>query len=223
MFTVIGKQSLSPAIKRLDIRSDDLVARMKPGHFVALMADRFSRLAPFNVYDIDWRRKCISIVYEITDEDTRKMAELKINDEIFAVKGPYGVGYEPPKKSTVVFIGEEIGLASEDVRVVGVLDDTPSTASGYLVRPFVGFIPHPYPFRLDGFEIERVIALPLLPLMRHGEFREEVWDRGGTPHQVFFYEHGEDTIWGLTARILRDLVQILAGPLRAGGYLTLAE
>jgi len=118
---------------------------------------------------------------------------------------------------------EEIGLASEDVRVVGVLDDTPSTASGYLVRPFVGFIPHPYPFRLDGFEIDRVIALPLLPLMRHGKFREEIWDRGGTPHHIYFYQHGEDTIWGLTARILRDLVQILAGPLCAGGYLTLTE
>ncbi len=115
---------------------------------------------------------------------------------------------------------EEIGLAPDDVRLVGVLDDTLSTVSGYLVRPFVGFIPHPYTFRLDGYEIERVISLPLLPLMTESMFREETWNRNGNPHTVYFYEYGGDTIWGLTARILRDMVQILSGPLRAGGFLS---
>ncbi|MBF0122068.1 MAG: hypothetical protein HQL21_01505, partial [Candidatus Omnitrophica bacterium] len=55
MFTVVGKQSLNSITKRLDIRADDLVARMRPGQFVAIMVDSFSRLMPFNIYDIDWR------------------------------------------------------------------------------------------------------------------------------------------------------------------------
>ncbi len=49
---------------------------------------------------------------------------------------------------------EEIGLRPQDVAVAGVLDDAATAASAHVVRPFVGFIPHPYPFRLDTFEIE---------------------------------------------------------------------
>ncbi len=115
---------------------------------------------------------------------------------------------------------EEIGLRPEDVNVVGELDDTPATASAYIVRPFVGIIPHPYVFRLDSFEIERLITLPLHPLMASGQFRVEIWERNGQPHPVYFYDHDGDTVWGLTARILRGLVHILRGPLAARGLLS---
>jgi 8-oxo-dGTP pyrophosphatase MutT (NUDIX family) len=115
---------------------------------------------------------------------------------------------------------EEIGLRPEDVRMVGVLDDAPATASAYIVRPFVGFIPHPYAFRLDPFEIERVITLPLLPLLAANAFREEIWERDGQPHPVYFYDYEGDTIWGLTARILRALAHVLRDPFRARGMLS---
>jgi 8-oxo-dGTP pyrophosphatase MutT (NUDIX family) len=104
---------------------------------------------------------------------------------------------------------EEIGLRPDDVRVVGVLDDVSTAASSNAVRPFVGFVPHPYPFQLDVFEIECVIHLPLAPLFERDRFREEVWDRNGRPHSVYFYEYGEHTIWGLTARILKQFVEVV--------------
>lgn len=112
MFTVVGKQSLNPVTKRLDIRADDLVARIRPGQFVALMVDADSRSVPFNVYDIDWRRKCLSIVFQETDDVLRKLGGLKIHDPIFAVQGPYGRPCETDKKGTVLLIGEGMGMAS---------------------------------------------------------------------------------------------------------------
>jgi 8-oxo-dGTP pyrophosphatase MutT (NUDIX family) len=114
---------------------------------------------------------------------------------------------------------EEIGLRPRDVALVGVLDDTVTSASAHVVRPFVGFIPYPYEFRLDAFEIEQVIHLPLLPLIIDPRFREEVWERDGRPHSVFFYEHGGQTIWGLTARILKQFVEAVGAPLRGRGLL----
>lgn len=104
---------------------------------------------------------------------------------------------------------EEIGLQPHDVSVAGVLDDVSTAASSHAVRPFVGFVPHPYPFQLDVFEIECLIHLPLTPLFERDRFREEVWDRNGRPHSVFFYEYGAHTIWGLTARILKQFVEIV--------------
>lgn len=114
---------------------------------------------------------------------------------------------------------EEIGLSRGDVDVVGVLDDTVTAASSHVVRPFVGFVPHPYPFRLDSFEIEQLVHLPLRSLLEPNCFREEIWDRGGRPHSVFFREHDGHTIWGLTARILKQFIEIVGAPLRRDGWL----
>jgi 8-oxo-dGTP pyrophosphatase MutT (NUDIX family) len=114
---------------------------------------------------------------------------------------------------------EEIGLRPHNVTVVGVLDDTVTAASAHVVRPFVGFVPHPYPFRLDPFEIERLVHLPIRPLVETDCFREEIWERNGRPHAVIFCEHDGQTIWGLTARILKQFVEVVGMPLRRDGWL----
>jgi len=114
---------------------------------------------------------------------------------------------------------EEIGLLRSDVDVVGVLDDTITAASAHVVRPFVGFVPHPYTFRLDSFEIEQLIRLPLRPLLEPHCFREEIWERDGRRHSVFFHEHDGHTIWGLTARILKQFAEVVGTPLQRDGCL----
>ncbi len=114
---------------------------------------------------------------------------------------------------------EEIGLRSQDVEIIGTLDDTVTVTSRYVVRPFVGIVPHPYPYRLDPFEIERLIHLPILALLCGAPFREEIWERDGGPVTVFFYDHDGDTVWGLTARILKQFIEIVGRPLREQGLL----
>ena len=114
---------------------------------------------------------------------------------------------------------EEIGLRSEDVEIVGTLDDTVTVTSRHVVRPFVGIVPHPYPYRLDPFEIERLIHLPISTLLRGAPFREETWEREGGAVTVFFYDHDGDTVWGLTARILKHFIETVGEPLRERGLL----
>jgi len=115
---------------------------------------------------------------------------------------------------------EEIGLRPKDVEIVGALDDTFTASSQHTVRPFVGFVPYPYAFRLDPFEIERLIHLPISALLCGAPFREEVWEREGRPITVFFYEYDGDMIWGLTARILKQFVEVVGAPLRERGLLS---
>ena len=104
---------------------------------------------------------------------------------------------------------EEIGLRPQDVEVVGVLDDTVTVSSRHMVRPYVGFVPPGYVYRLDAFEIARLIHLSVAPLLEGAPFRVETWERDGQPVTVYFYEHGGATIWGLTARILKQFVEIV--------------
>ena len=49
---------------------------------------------------------------------------------------------------------EEIGLKASDADVVGELDDTPTTTSSFNISPFVAFVPHPYNFALNPYEID---------------------------------------------------------------------
>jgi 8-oxo-dGTP pyrophosphatase MutT (NUDIX family) len=102
---------------------------------------------------------------------------------------------------------EEVGIHPADVQIVGALDDTVTLTSQYVVAPFVGFIPYPYPFRVNPAEIVELIPLPLSTLCDRSCFREELWDRGGTKAPVYFYTVDSHVIWGLTACILKQFFE----------------
>lgn len=104
---------------------------------------------------------------------------------------------------------EEIGLPREAVEVLGVLDDTETKATRFVITPFVGLIREPVSYVPDGEEIEKVVEVPLEALLDPANFREEQWERDGALHPVYFYEHRGDVIWGATARILKQFLDLV--------------
>ncbi len=104
---------------------------------------------------------------------------------------------------------EEMGIQEKDVRILGELDDLCTVASDFCISPFVGVIPYPYPFKTNPWEIAEVIEVPLSVLFDETKFRQELHERNDQPVWVCFYEHEDHTIWGATARILRQLVELL--------------
>lgn len=103
---------------------------------------------------------------------------------------------------------EEVGIVPADVEILGVLDDFYSIHD-YLVTPFVGLLPADPRFRINGGEIERLIEVPLSHLRRPDIFRTEDWSWRGRQHPVYFYQWGGDEIWGLTAAILKQFLDIV--------------
>src|SRR3990172_10760635 len=55
---------------------------------------------------------------------------------------------------------EEVGINSNDVEILGELDDI-ETNTNFNISPFVGVIPYPYEFRINGIEIEKLLNIPL--------------------------------------------------------------
>jgi 8-oxo-dGTP pyrophosphatase MutT (NUDIX family) len=100
---------------------------------------------------------------------------------------------------------EEIGLQAEDVKISGELDDIMTLTSNYVISPFVAFIPYPYPFRADGREIKEIFSVPLSFLVEEANFRKD----------SYAYEYEGHVIWGATARIIRQLVELLRTESRA--------
>lgn len=107
---------------------------------------------------------------------------------------------------------EEVGLMTEDVQVLGQLDDELTIASNFIVHPFVGTIPYPYDFIINQNEVERIITVPL------DLFFEENSDRH--PDSIEFenftykgpaYIYDDVTIWGATAKIMKHFINIVNG------------
>ena len=105
---------------------------------------------------------------------------------------------------------EEIALPPDAVEVLGVLDDMETFATQFVITPFVGRITAPVAFQPDGHEIEKVIEVPLPALLADGSFRVEEWERDGVLRPVYFFDYHGETIWGATARILKQYLDLIA-------------
>ena len=105
---------------------------------------------------------------------------------------------------------EEIRLPASAVEVLGLLDDTETRATPFVITPVVGIVTEPVDFVPDGREIERVLEVPLSVLRDPAVFHTETWDRNGESHAVHFYQVSpEDVIWGATARIVNQFLALI--------------
>jgi 8-oxo-dGTP pyrophosphatase MutT (NUDIX family) len=106
---------------------------------------------------------------------------------------------------------EEIGLKENDVQIIGVLDDI-VTITEFIVTPIVGLFPYPYPFKVSDVEIAELIEVPLSPLLDKDCFSEREIFRGGQKEIVYVYQYGKHIIWGATARILKQFLDLITSP-----------
>jgi 8-oxo-dGTP pyrophosphatase MutT (NUDIX family) len=102
---------------------------------------------------------------------------------------------------------EEIGLPRQAVTVLGRSDDARTLSSNYIVHPFVGLIPYPYPFRLNAGEVKKLVEVPLELFFRTEEALDVEYE--GKIYRNLAYTYDGEVVWGATARIMRNLVEIL--------------
>ena len=103
---------------------------------------------------------------------------------------------------------EEVGLTMDSVDILGELDHI-VTVTDFRVCPYVGFIPYPYPFKLSSFEVERLIELPLDFVQGKTELKEAPFLFQGQTFINLHLDFQGDIIWGATARILRNFLEVL--------------
>jgi 8-oxo-dGTP pyrophosphatase MutT (NUDIX family) len=104
---------------------------------------------------------------------------------------------------------EEIALRPEAVEILGELDDESTVFTNFIVSPFVGFIPYPYDFKINHKEVEELMEVPLVALRDKANFREETITDRGRIFTTYFYHYGNQVIWGATARILKNFLDLI--------------
>jgi 8-oxo-dGTP pyrophosphatase MutT (NUDIX family) len=107
---------------------------------------------------------------------------------------------------------EEIGVAPAHVEIFGRLDDVATRSSNYAIAPFVGAITEPgvYPFRTAPREVSQLLEVPLAHLRSDDAIEWEVREDEGEALAERSFRFGEHLIWGATARVVGQYVDLLA-------------
>jgi len=105
---------------------------------------------------------------------------------------------------------EEIGLMADEVEILGELDDAVTSTSNYVISPFVAAIPWPYPLKVDQWETDEIIEVPISALMDKSNLHRGTEIINGEVVTSYFYHYEGKVIWGATARILNQFLDIFA-------------
>jgi len=106
---------------------------------------------------------------------------------------------------------EEIGIPMKNIEIISELTPLFINVTGYIIHPFVGFVPEipiiiPHPN-----EVNNVFTASISDLLNPQNTKNELWTIRNTQIDVPFFKFGEYKVWGATAMILSEFKQCIKG------------
>ncbi|MCX5868953.1 MAG: CoA pyrophosphatase [Proteobacteria bacterium] len=116
-----------------------------------------------------------------------------------------------PRQAALREAEEELCLSPRQVTVLGLLDDI-VTLSRYRITPVVGMVRAPFSLCPNPREIEKVFEIPVGKFLDPRIFRkEDQIEFQGQSYPVYYFSLPEVTVWGATAKILKQFLTICCG------------
>ncbi len=115
---------------------------------------------------------------------------------------------EPLVRTALRETREEIGLPDSQIRVLGQFDEYLS-ATDLIVTPFVGWVFPPLELNPSPEEVEEILEVPWSLFRDPRVVRTETLRRLDRDIRVYHYDFRGRDVWGLTARIIRDFLQLI--------------
>jgi 8-oxo-dGTP pyrophosphatase MutT (NUDIX family) len=108
---------------------------------------------------------------------------------------------------------EEIGIPPEQVQVVGPLNDI-TTLGGVCITPYLGMVPAGFAYVTDPREVAAMLEVPVAVFLDPARLTTQThqFDDGRT-RTVYFFDVGPDVVWGATARIVKEWLDLMAAEL----------
>jgi coenzyme A diphosphatase NUDT7 len=165
----------------------------------------------------------LHILFEVRSRNLRRQP-----GEICFPGGKIDPQDENPKAAAIRETTEELGINTEDITNVFPLNYMLSPF-GMFVYPFAGLINHPEKIKPNLSEVDEIFTVPLNHFLKTPpevykiSFKLQPEEKfpfhlipGGEKYQwraremdEYFYYYNEKTIWGLTAKILTDFVELI--------------
>ncbi len=105
---------------------------------------------------------------------------------------------------------EETGIDAKMIRLLGKLTPLPVPVSNFLVHPFAGYLDYEPIFNPDPLEVSFMILAPMRVLLDPQTIQKEKWNLMNESVMVPFYHVNGYRIWGATAMILSEFLEIIS-------------
>jgi 8-oxo-dGTP pyrophosphatase MutT (NUDIX family) len=140
---------------------------------------------------------------------TRRRADLRSHaGEVSFPGGRLDPGDADLRETALREAEEEVGLAREQVQIVGALERTGTFVTNYAIHPFVGLVVGERAWRPSPREVDLVLE-PALATLIASRTRTPI-ERRGFRFETDAYLFDGSLVWGATARILDDLIARIA-------------
>ncbi len=141
---------------------------------------------------------------------TRRSSRLRSHTHQVSFPGGRLDPGEDPLDAALREAQEEVGLDPGDVTLLGRLSALTTVANPAPITPFVGALPGRPELQPNPAEVERAFTVPLVELTDPEVYREEIWTfPDGSERSMQFFELIGDTVWGATARMLTELLDLV--------------
>jgi 8-oxo-dGTP pyrophosphatase MutT (NUDIX family) len=104
---------------------------------------------------------------------------------------------------------EEVGIAFTIDQIIGCLSAVRTMTSNHFIVPFVTITEMLPQYRISASEVEAVIDVPLIETLKSIEQDVEHYRLA---KDAFKFTYGNNVIWGATARVLKQMHDILLKP-----------
>lgn len=183
--------------------------------FPTILANTLSARQPKTRVEWEARPAAVLVPLYLADGEwhvllTRRTDSLKSHTGQVAFPGGKVDANDATREDTALREAEEeIGLRPQDVRVLGRLDDL-LTVTQWRITPVAGVFTWPYHFTPSPGEIAAIFGVPLRwladPANLVTEFREPIVPGPKIP--VYHWYYREFDIWGASARIIRNFLDV---------------
>lgn len=104
---------------------------------------------------------------------------------------------------------EELGIQHSAIQVLGKLTPLYIPPTNYCIYPVVARMKEPPQFEPSPYEVAEVLEIPLNYLIDPESVQRETWTLHGKDVSVPFYLFEDNKIWGATAMVLAEFVEII--------------
>lgn len=104
---------------------------------------------------------------------------------------------------------EEVGIDHQSIEILGKLSDLYVEVSQFSIQPFLAWADQKPDFRVDYGEVEELILFPISDFVNNEIISETELETATGPLHVKYYPHNGEFIWGATAMILSELIEIM--------------